>query len=122
MWESPKILVFIGRWRRPLWLTYIGEKETTLHKTYGIKLWCYQKDLRIHIENTKTPIPPSPTLSTQKNLGHFDQGYGRKGEYGCVLGVIERIHVLFMEIPFNCLVELMFLMVHDLCINLCVVH
>jgi hypothetical protein len=58
----------------PLWVTYIGEKETTLHKMNGIKLWCYQKDLRIHIENTKTPIPPSPTLSTQKNLRHFDQG------------------------------------------------
>jgi hypothetical protein len=40
--DSPQNKRFYGKMECiPLWPTYLGEKERTLGKTYGIKMRCY---------------------------------------------------------------------------------
>jgi hypothetical protein len=38
------------------WPTYIGEKRTTLGKSYAMKVWCYRENLGEHIKNFGTPL------------------------------------------------------------------
>jgi hypothetical protein len=52
LWRLSIIEGSILRYRvPPLWPTYIGERRTTFAKAYGIKVKCYGKHVKEHIES-----------------------------------------------------------------------
>jgi hypothetical protein len=77
LWRLSKIEGSVLKYRfHPLWRTYIGERRTTLAKTYGIRVRCYEENVgntlgtkEKWIKKTILPSHPPRPPSSQRKKG-----------------------------------------------------